>query len=43
MFQFQCWLLDTLTQDKSFRQAELRFAAALLSRTISQIHNENRG
>src|SRR5271166_417377 len=36
MFQFQCWLLDTLNQDSSFGRSAARFGAAALSCEISR-------
>jgi len=43
MFQFQHWLLDTGTQDASFRRSALIFATAFLSRTIFGTRARNRG
>ena len=43
MFQFQCWLLDRSKQDASFTRSALKFAATLLSKTISRIRARNRG
>ena len=36
MFQFQCWLLDTWEQERSFRRSAVIFGAAALSREISR-------
>ena len=36
MFQFQCWLLDTWKQERSFRRSAIRFGGAALSREISR-------
>jgi hypothetical protein len=36
VFQFQCWLLDSQTQDASFRRSARIFATAVLSTTISR-------
>jgi hypothetical protein len=42
IFQLQCWLLDTLKQESSFRHSAMRFGVAALSREISKIRSRNR-
>jgi hypothetical protein len=42
MFQLQCWLLDNLKQEVSFRHSAMRFGVAVLSREISKIRSRNR-
>jgi hypothetical protein len=41
MFQFQCWLLDSQTQDASFRRSARIFATAVLSTAISRTRAKN--
>jgi hypothetical protein len=41
VFQFQCWLLDSQTQDASFRRSARIFATAALSATISGTREKN--
>jgi hypothetical protein len=42
VFQFQCWLLDSQTQDVSFRRSARIFATAVLSTTISRTRVRNK-
>jgi hypothetical protein len=43
MFQFQCWLLDSQTQDASFQRSARIFATAVLSTAISRTRAKNNG